>query len=294
MTRDGGRPTRRELLECLGFAAAAGLTGCTRFDSASWFTNGRYDVDRRFRESREELIPPRPPTLRDEEHWSALIVSDAHIWEGEYNTTFVEIGDYLRDNPVDLLFQLGDLADAGWAGDYEMGAAILDSLGVPYYSAIGNHDLFNEGWTRYRSHFGPSVYTLPIGEVLFIVLDEGSATLGDLQRAWLEEELEGASAAHIVLLGHYPLWCSTDRGFSQLGSEQEVYDILNLIRRYAIEAHISGHTHRWAYTEFEGAGLYTVASVKEANANQCALRLEVSDGNLEFTRIPLGEEDSEP
>jgi predicted phosphodiesterase len=282
-TRERRGPSRRAFL---GGLAAAGLAGCTRFDATSWLGRAREDVDRRFRESTLEHDAPSPPEVGDE--WSALVVSDAHFWEGEVNSSFAGLRAYLRERPVDLLFQLGDLADAGWSGDYDMGLAALESLDVPFYNAIGNHDLFNAGWLQYKLRFGPSVYTLPVGgQTLFVVLDQGSATLGVPQRGWLEDRLAEATAAQIVLLGHYPLWSPTDLGFSQMGSEQEVYDILDLMRRYGVAAHVSGHTHRWASTDFDGAALLTVSALKEASGNRSALRIEGRGAELDFVRVEL-------
>lgn len=278
--------SRRQLLS--GLAAALGLAGCDRFDAMSWVTRERYDVDRRFRESTEELASPLPPPLRDESHWSALIISDLHFFEDEGNVNIDEVAAYLADEPVDFVFQLGDMADAGWPIEYQVAIDTLQQLGVPVFHAIGNHDVYHEGWASFREHCGPSVFTLAVGDVLFIILDLAGSTLGGLQRPWLEEQLQSATQEHLILLSHYPLWSPTDEGFSLIGSEQEVYDILDLMRRYDVAAHVSGHTHRWAYTEFEGSSLYTVSSMKESSSDRCGLRVDVDRGALSLTRIPFG------
>ena len=277
--------TRRQLIS--GVTATLGLAGCERFDAMSWVTRERFDVDRRFQESTEELTPPRTPALRDAMRWSALIIGDLHFYGDEGNTHVEEVARYIRRDPVDFVFQVGDLADAGWPIEYEVGLETLEPLQVPIYNVLGNHDVYHEGWASYRRHCGPSVYTLRVGEVLFVVTDLAGATLGGLQRPWLEEQLDACTAEHIIMLGHYPLWSPTDGGFSLIASEQEVYDILDLIRTYGVAAHVSGHTHRWASTTDEGAGLYTVSALKEASSDRCGLRVDIDDGELFFTRIPF-------
>lgn len=286
------RPSRRQLLGYLG--AAAGLAGCDRFDATSWFSRGRYDVDRRFRESTQELSTPLPPALPTSDRWSALVFSDCHFWEGELNSSFQDIADYLAEEPVDLMLQLGDLADAGWISEYQTAAEALEIFDLPIYWAIGNHDVWNEGWRHYRHHFGSSVYTLRLGQVLVVFTDVAGGTLGGPQRDWLEDQLAETTAESIIVLGHYPLWSPTDLGFSVLGSEQEVYDILDLLRRYDVAAHISGHTHRWAYTEVGEVQLYTVSAMKEATTSRSALRIDADGPELSFTRIELADHGAPP
>jgi predicted phosphodiesterase len=272
-----------------GGAAALALPGCERFDAISWITRERYDVDRRFRESTEELTPPLPPPELDHDAWSALLVGDFHFYNDEGNENVARIQAYLAEQPVDLLFQLGDLADGGWPREFATACAALDGLGVPVYGVIGNHDVYHEGWSSYREYFGPSVYALQAGRVLFVVLDEAGGTLGGLQRPWLEAQLAGAAAEHVVLLGHYPLWAPTDEGFSELASEEEVYEILDLMRRCGARAHVSGHSHRWALTELDGMQLVTLGGMKEAGADRCGLRLDVRGAELSLSRVDFSE-----
>jgi 3',5'-cyclic AMP phosphodiesterase CpdA len=283
--KDRRAPTRRQLIG--GLLAAGGLAGCGRFDATTWVIRERYDVDYRFRESVNAIDAPLPPRLDDRSRWSALLISDAHFWEDEYNRNLLEIGEYLERSPVDLVFQLGDIADAGYYGEYRTAIEMLEAFDVAYYGCLGNHDIFHEGWSFYRDFFGPSVYSLRLGDVQIIVLDQASGTLGGLQRGWLEEQLERSNAARVVVLGHYPLWSPTDGGFSQMGSEQEVYDILDLLRRRGVYAHISGHTHRYAYTEVNGTKLITLGSIKEGHANRCGLRIDADGDDLTLTRIEL-------
>lgn len=279
--------TRREVLA--GSAAALALSGCKRFDAISWISRERYDVDRRFRESTEELTPPLPPQTLDPDAWSALLVGDFHFYDDEGNENIDRMAASLIEQPVDLLIQLGDLADGGWPLEFATGSAALDGLGVPVYNVIGNHDVYHEGWASFRDYFGPSVYALQVGRVLFLALDEAGGTLGGLQRPWLEAQLAAATAEHVVLLGHYPLWAPTDQGFSELASEEEVYDLLDLMRRFGVRAHVSGHSHRWASTELDGMQLITVGGMKEAGADRCGLRLDVRGSELALSRVDFGE-----
>ena len=282
---EGGVVSRRRLI---GGLAAGALAGCGRFDLASWVARPRYDVDHRFTVSMEELAPPVTPRIRAGEPWSMLVISDLHSWQ-EVLTTFDEVEAYLDTEPVDLLCCLGDLADAGYAREFEAASIGLESLGLPLLTAFGNHDSWNEGWAVYRDIFGPSAYEVRVAGSVIVVLDTAGATLGGLQRPWFEERLElAAGAEHLFVLTHYPLWTGRLPLGDQLGNHQESYDILDLIRTFGVDAHISGHTHRWASTELEGVRLTTVSSLWENAADRTALRVDVEGPSVTYRRIDLG------
>lgn len=276
--------SRRGLLAGL---PAVALAACERIDAMSWVTRERFDVDRRFVESTEELPWPVPPRLERGEPWSMLVVSDFHSW-GEVPTTIGDIRRYLEGAPVDLLFALGDLADAGLPEEHEATRAGLDSLGPPVFTAFGNHDSYHEGWAAYRDIDGPSVYELRVAGSSLIVLDSAGATLGGLQRPWLEVRLEAAAEAeHRFVLGHYPLWTGRLDLGDMMASEQEVYDLLDLFRRHHVEGFFSGHTHRWAHTALDDLELYTVSSMREEAADRTGLRVEVDGASVRYERVDL-------
>ena len=286
--RDGAgapRPTRRGWL---GSALAAGaLAGCSRFDPTSWVTRERYDVDRRFSESMDELAWPRVPHVRAGRAWSMLVISDLHCWP-EVPTTLDEVRRSLDRDPVDLVCCLGDLADAGYGQELEAARIGLDALEVPVLTAFGNHDAWHEGWAPFRDLFGPSAYEVHAGGSVLLFLDTAGATLGGLQRPWMEERLAAASGAeHVFVLTHYPLFFGGLGPGNLLGSQQEVYDILDALRRHRVDAHISGHTHIWRSAELDGLGLHTVSSLREEAGDRAGLRVEVDGETVRYLPVPF-------
>ena len=288
---DPGLSRRRLLGQGL---AALSVAGCDRFDVSSWLDRQSHDVDGRFRASMEELQALPSPVLERGDRWSMLLVTDFHCWEEEIPVSLVQVADYLVEEPVDFVVALGDLVDSGSEAEYDTCRTVFQILDTPFYTVIGNHDVWNGGWTHYRRQFGPSVYTLTVHtqnrETLLIALDAAGGTLGGLQRPWFERQLAETTAQDIFVFAHYPLWVPVETGYSQMGSQQEVYDLLNLLRRYEVRAHFSGHTHRWARTSFNGTELFTVSAMKEAAANRCALRVDVASWGITYSRIPFGDE----
>ena len=100
-----------------------------------------------------------------------------------------------------------------------------------------------------------------------------------------------------MVLAHYPLWTPYDLGMSQMGSQQEIYDILTLLREFEVTAHLSGHTHRWAKTDLDGVQLITLGALREVSGDHSCLLLTVDGDRLEFERVevtdPLGQQERE-
>jgi len=282
-----GAISRRQALTS-GLSATALLAGCARFDGSSWVSRASNDVDRRFRASLDELPSPRSPRLPSSGPWSFLVVSDLHSWD-EVPATFAELEAVLEEHPVDFLFQLGDLADAGYSSEFAAGKRGFDALGLPVYWAMGNHDVYHEGWSSYRVAFGPSVYEMRVEGSVFLVLDTAGGTLGVPQRQWLGERLEQAAGAdHIFVLTHYPIWPGAFAHVGQIASQQEVYDLFDLFRQHEVRAHISGHTHAYANSQLGDLELFTVASMSEGAPDRAALRVTVDGAEVRYAVHRLG------
>ena len=103
---------------------------------------------------------------------------------------------FLASNAVAVVM-VGDLT-TGHAEDYALFEQHLpnrDSL--PSFLIPGNHDLYFNGWEEFYTRFGSSTYFFTIRTTtatdLFICLDSGGGTLGNLQLDWLKEMLENTS-----------------------------------------------------------------------------------------------------
>jgi predicted phosphodiesterase len=73
-----------------------------------------------------------------------------------------------------------------------------------------------------------------------------------------------------------------------MASQEEEYAILDLMRRHEVDAHLSGHTHRWGENEIGGTRLISVSAMRESAADRTALRVDVDGGAVTYTRVPLG------
>jgi len=246
-----------------------------------------------------------------EMHWA--LISDIHIptdptdtYRGfkAYDNLKRIVPDVLKANPQGALV-CGDVARLlGLPSDYETVRTLLQpvSEGLPIALALGNRDHRK----NFLSVLGPSqkgiqsvnqrhVLVVETATLRFIVLDsliEANTTpglLGKAQRAWLSSYLQSSSNLPTLLFVHHTL----DDGDGSLLDAPRFFDILKPHRK--VKAIFYGHSHRYAYDQWEGVHLVNLPAVAynfaddqpigwvdaKLNATGAALTLHTIGGNQE-------------
>ena len=139
--------------------------------------------------------------------------------------------------------------------------AATSQSGVPFYCAVGNHDMdmdarSNEGSKRtFKSLFGPTYYSFNKGKVHYVVLDNvfylalGYRTVGyieETQLRWLENDLAYVpDGSTVVVCMHIPAYSRAAR-HKEWGKEElnkitcnrnALYDILEPYNAHLLTAH---------------------------------------------------------
>jgi len=131
--------------------------------------------------------------------FSFAIITDIHIGEGfldygsegydddgeghnglidKVNAAVDKVNANLREYDIRFVMVPGDLTDSSEKSEYVKAKQILDSLDVPYFPIIGNHDM----WPYYRLEDGSWVETeTPVGDAYF------EEIFGDYLDALVEE-----------------------------------------------------------------------------------------------------------
>ncbi len=143
-------------------------------------------------------------------------------------------------------------------------------MGVPFYQAIGNHDLELTAKTTeaagatYGAYFGPSYYSFDRGAVHYVVLDNvfwhGSGYVGYLaerQLQWLAADLATVQpGAPVIVLLHIPpvstMMDRTGEAFNptiSMTNKEALYRVLEPYDAYLL----SGHTHELEHVSDGGA-----------------------------------------
>ena len=185
-----------------------------------------------------------------------------------------------------LVFHVGDLAQE-YPGSrfFETGrrAAVTQfkDSGLAVNFAAGNMDIGDKpdptvpaGWVepgflkRWDEDFGKSFYSRSAGDSHFIVLNSQimNTTLPEAieQREWVEADLADHGSRRVFIFLHLPPYL-VDEDEPGLGS-YDVLDnpdrtwLLDLCRRYDVEAVFSGHTHFQVFNRAANTRLYTLPS----------------------------------
>jgi len=155
---------------------------------------------------------------------------------------------------IDFFCVLGDLTNDGTKEEQGFAKAQFDSVGRPYYCALGNHDLYQAGgWEWFKTTFGPSCYTVVIGgRVKLLILDTADGLLGQKQFDWLESELGKSDGLVKIVATHFSLYDGTKPIMFRMPSTEERAKLISLFARHGVHSMVSGHLHGWRYTRING------------------------------------------
>jgi len=146
----------------------------------------------------------------------------------------------------------GDLTDDGTVADLQYGYQELQSFGLPFHDAVGNHEIGqgadpeDENWTAL---FGPTHYTYTDGPAEVIETDSANGGLlasdpfqvpMEEQYAWLVSQLSSSTAKDIILLTHMPAYDPHPIANSQFSDRYEAQMYEQIAENYQ-------RTHPWQH-----------------------------------------------
>ena len=203
---------------------------------------------------------------------------EGHKWDASRYRSAIELSNVLR--PAFVVVG-GDMTDDPMSEEQltEL-IAITGRLDpqIPLKWVPGNHDVaFDkvaptvESIQRYRSVFGPDYYSFDYEATRFVVvntsvLDHPEHVPDELeaQFAFVEEALAtGQDSAHIVLIGHHPLFVADPDEVDSYWNVPTATRrrMLDLIHRYGVRIGFAGHLHRNALARAGGFEMVTCGPV---------------------------------
>ena len=203
-------------------------------------------------------------SVADPENFSFAVFGD----NKNSNIPFERLLDAVDADP-EITFAL-DLGDTVFDGEREKYRYFLeqvrDHLHKPLLTAIGNHEIKDNGRGLYAETFGPFYYAFRFGDTAFIILDNANEERLDAwQRTWLEKELQHAQNdnCRIFVFFHVPLF--DPRGGSHkhcLHDTEAADDLQKLFKKYKVDHIFCSHIHGYfqgtwnsvPYTVTGGAG----------------------------------------
>ena len=160
-----------------------------------------------------------------------------------------------------------------------------DSLRSFYLA--GNHDLWHNGWEEFYTRFGSSSYYFtvktPAGSDLFICLDTGGGTLGELQTEWLTEILQSMRPDYrrCVVITHINLFRPRKTESTNLVEEELVF-LMDLFARHNVDMVITGHDHVRDVEVFGVTTYIQVDALEDGLSNAGYMNMRVKNGEIGY------------
>lgn len=232
-----------------------------------------------------------------------IILSDLHIVpEGELShgldttSRLQQSIDFVNENHADAEFVIfaGDLADHGEKSAYERFQKTLQSLNLPYYLTLGNHDqrlvFLDVFGSDLADETGNLNHVIDHDNHRVIVLDSSDPAAGGAglfeqsQLDWLQARLDEAAERPVTIILHHnitKLHVQTD--FIILQENDAFADVV--LSHKNIRQVISGHVHMTTSGTYRGIPFCTLAG-GHYNIEPV---LESKSGSIDEGRVPRRE-----
>ena len=249
--------------------------------------------------------------------YSFIVVTDVHIGASDVRSS--KMNDFL--NEISLLFEsidktkiprfivnLGDTADGGHLSEYNDYNSYLEKIrklaveknvvssteAFKIYTILGNHDLYNNGWTDWKKTVYPykSTYyfSLSSGEAdydslpfSFYFVDTGNGAFGTDQLDAFEKLLKSDPNPKMIF-SHYPFY-SDNVPFMALEDTTERNYLLSLFAKNNVKALFGGHVH----TVFEhGFGSFSQINTSALFKNEAFRLVTVDESTLSVSTKLIG------
>lgn len=146
---------------------------------------------------------------------------------------------------------MGDITERSELDEYDLFERQLVTLQLPFYTTLGNHELWEEG--RYRERFGRGSFQFDFKGVAFTFADSGNAGIDPLVETWLEDWLADARDRTSIFLTHIPPIDPVGVRYGGFRSADDGRRLLTRLAENRVDLTLYGHIH--TYIEFENAGI---------------------------------------
>lgn len=216
------------------------------------------------------------------DNFSFMAIGDTHIGspQGEVLNRYAAIALTTGDA---FVIVAGDVTHGGGEGEFIQFKQVMSDNSMGWRVAIGNHDIYFDGWSRYRNQIGRSIYSFNADNTHFVMLDSANGVLGKTQLEWLENDLKANTRPNIILVSHFPPWNGTFSSLYRMSSEEEAALLKDIAYRYGVDLVISGHYHGYEEAQL-GTTKYIVTGGANAQTDigqrQNYVRVSISGTNI--------------
>jgi 3',5'-cyclic AMP phosphodiesterase CpdA len=264
----------------LSLAAALLLATCT-VDLMGLFASDDMDV-RFFERNTFQFLTEADRSLTLPEEYTFLVFSDTHI-EGRDAFGLENLASVI-DPDVKFVVITGDVTQSGLEEEVARFIEISQTIGVPCYPMLGNHDVYFGNWSVWKELIGSSCYRIdtPESSTTLFILDSANASFGNTQLEWLEQELKTANP-HVFVFTHTNLFVEGMGDLQQLTDVRERSQIMSLLEGRC-DALFTGHVHKRIIKNFSGVEYITIEDYRSKNI-YAKVKVDKSGFQYEFKEL---------
>jgi Icc protein len=174
----------------------------------------------------------------------------------DIQTAMPEVDDVFRriseEPDVRFVISMGDITDRARDDEYDLFERQLEHLRVPYYTTLGNHELWADP-DRYRARYGRSSFQFVYRGVAFTFADSGDAGMDPIVHDWIETWCAQARDRVHLFLTHFPPLDPIGVRAGSFRNWREAHRLLGHLADGRVDLTLYGHIH--SYYAFENAGI---------------------------------------
>lgn len=174
--------------------------------------------------------------------FSFAIMGDVHI--GSDRGDIMEKAIDLSKNAGDsFIIFAGDITNNAESSEFSKFKEQVENKNMDYRVAIGNHDIYYQGWKHFKKFIGRSIYSFDADNVHITILDSANGSLGERQLNWLEDDLQSTNKAIKIVISHFPPWIGKFSNIFKMDSEEEAAILKNMLHENKVNYMFSAHYH---------------------------------------------------
>lgn len=147
---------------------------------------------------------------------------------------------------------MGDLTQRAKESEYDLFEEQLGELDIPFYTTLGNHELWSDP-DAYMRRFGRPSFQFEFKGAAFTYVDSGDCGLDPLVDGWLDGWLAHAADELSLFMTHVPPIDPVGMRDGSFRSAEDGHRVLEKLARANVDLTLYGHIH--TYVAFENAGI---------------------------------------
>jgi hypothetical protein len=247
-------------------------------------------VDERFALS-SSIKSPYKDAIKGTYIYSFAFCGDPHMYSMG-DGCFDDLDRAIKMRQIRFVIFGGDLTYLGEEGEYSNFISHTEGLNVPTYPSLGNHDIYNGGWSYYWRYLGPSAYSFNGGNAKFIVIDSAGGRIGELQMQWIQDQLRNNKQPLLFVISHMPIY-GNSYGVYEFPETEEKQQLIELFEKYEVDFVLQGHYHGFVDITNNSVRYITSGSFSDGlldSGIRHFLLLNVYGPEVTIEQVPVGEE----